>query len=326
MSRRAWLSFIALGVIWGLPYFFIRIAVRELEPGTLIFLRTGLASVVLLPIAIRRRRWRELRGHLLALVGYTAGEMAIPWLLLGNAEQRVTSSFTGLVIAIVPLIAAGIAVLLGAERLSRRRLFGLLLGISGVVVLVGVDVRGTSLSAVFELIACSVGYAAAPALVNRKLSDVPVFEIVWASVLLTALAYLPFGVTHLPAHLHAEVAWSIVALALVCTLLGFMFFFALIRTIGPARAVVVTYINPAVALMLGVLALNEPFTLGLAIGFPIILVGSVLGTWSPRPAPAEAPGVSVAPVAPVSSGPAAGVALADVCASAQLENGKAALS
>jgi drug/metabolite transporter (DMT)-like permease len=318
MSRRAWILFIALGVIWGLPYFFIRIAVRELEPATLIFLRTGLAAVILLPFAIRRRKWAALRGHLPALVGFTATEIGIPWLLLGNAEQRVTSSFTGLVIAIVPLFGAAIAVGIGAERLSKRRAAGLLLGIIGVVVLVGVDVTGTNVAAIFELLGCAVGYATAPALASRKLRDVPSFEVVTAAVTLTALAYLPFGVTHLPAHFYAEDAWSIAALSVVCTVVAFSIFFALIKDIGPARAVVVTYINPAVAVLLGVLALNEPFTLGLAIGFPIILAGSILGTWNPG-----SPTVAVA--APV---PARGqvAVLAEPNNAAALSDEKAAFS
>ncbi len=285
MSRRAWFSFVAVGVIWGLPYFFIRIALRELDPGALIFLRTALAGLILLPVALYRRKWASLRGHLLALVAFTATEIAIPWLLLCNAEEKVTSSFSGLVIAIVPLIGAGIAVTLGSERLGPRRTAGLVVGFAGVAILVGVDITGTSLAAVFELIACALGYATAPAIVGRKLKDVPSFEILTFAVVLTAVAYLPFGVTHLPAHLHAEIAWSVVALSCACTIVGFMFFFLLIKEIGPSRAVVITYINPAVALLLGVLALNEPFTLGLAVGFPIILLGSVLGTWKPKTVP-----------------------------------------
>lgn len=300
MSKRAWFSFAVVGVIWGLPYFFIRIALRELDPGTLIFLRTTLAGLILLPVALYRRNWASLRGHLPALVAFTATEIAIPWLLLCNAEEKVTSSFSGLVIAIVPLIGAGIAVAIGSERLGRRRTAGLVVGLAGVVILVGVDITGTNLAAVFELLACALGYATAPAIAGRKLKDVPSFEIVTFAVVLTAVAYLPFGVTHLPAHLHAEIAWSVVALSCVCTIVGFMFFFLLIKEIGPSRAVVITYINPAVALLLGVLALNEPFTLGLAIGFPIILVGSVLGTWKPKPVsegravPAGIPNVALA--------------------------------
>ncbi len=317
MSKRAWILFIAVGVIWGLPYFFIRIVVRDVEPGTLIFLRTALASAILVPIAIRRRRWTSLRGHLLPLLGYTAGEMAIPWLLLANAEEKVASSFTGLVIAIVPLIAAVIAVSLGTEKLGRRRIAGLFVGVVGVVVLVGVDVSGTNLVSIFELLGCAIGYATAPVIVSRKLADVPAFEVVAASVLLTALAYLPFGVTHLPARLHAETAWSIVALAVLCTVIAFMLFFALIKEIGPARAVVVTYVNPAVAILLGVLALNEPFSLGLALGFPLILLGSVAATWVKRPSAIDADRVAAETPS---------VAPAEVCPSASLTNEEAAFS
>lgn len=290
MSRRSWLLFLSVGVIWGLPYFFIRVAVRDIEPATLIFLRTALASAVLLPIAIHRRRLYSLRGHLWALVAYTAGEMAIPWLLLTTAEQKVTSSFAGLLIAAVPLVGAIFMAIFGYERLGRRRLGGIFVGLVGVAVLVGVDVRGTDAVSVLELFGCTIGYAGAPIIVSRRLADVPSFEVVTASVLLTAVAYLPFGVTHLPAHVPGEAAWSIVGLALACTVVAFMFFFALIKEAGPSRAVVVTYLNPVVAVLLGVAALGEQFTLGLAIGFPVILAGSVLATWRGQTAaPAGAP-------------------------------------
>jgi len=293
LSRRAWLLFLAVGVIWGLPYFFIRIAVREVEPATLISLRTALASLILLPIALRRKKWQSLRGHLPAIVFYSAFEMGIPWLLLTNAEKKVTSSFAGLLIAAVPLVAAAMSAALGYEYLGRRRVVGLLLGLAGVAILVGVDIRGENTVSILELFGCALGYAGAPIVVARRLKHVPTFEVVTASVLLTALCYLPFGLTHLPTHLSGEIAWSIVALAVVCTVIAFQFFFALIKEAGPSRAVVVTYLNPAVALLLGIVALGEPFTLGIAIGFPVILAGSVLGTWrSPSVAPAGAPSLS----------------------------------
>ncbi|MGD0741879.1 MAG: EamA family transporter [Acidimicrobiales bacterium] len=280
MSRRAWAQFCGISVIWGLPYFFIRLAVRDLDPGTLVFFRTGLASLILLPFAIRRRQLRELIKHWPAVLAYTLTEITVPWFLLATAEQKVTSSLAGLLVATVPIFGLLIAWALGHERPGARRVLGLFLGFAGVVVLAGVGLKGSNLVSMGEIVLCSVGYSIAPMIVSRRLAKVPSFEVVTASMVVTALIYLPFALTHLPRRFHAETAESVVTLSVVCTVLAFMLFFSLIKEIGPTRATVVTYINPAVALLLGVVALGEPFTLGIAIGFPMIIAGSILATWS----------------------------------------------
>ena len=283
MSKRAWLQFAGIAVIWGLPYFFIRIAVRDLDPGTLVCFRTGLASLILLPFVVHRRKWRELVKHWPAVLAYTLTEITVPWFLLATAEQKLSSSLAGLLVATVPIFGLLIAWALGHERPGARRVSGLILGFAGVVILAGVGVKGSSLVSMGEVVLCSIGYAIAPMIVSRRLAKAPSFEVVAASMVVTALIYLPFALTHLPRRFHAETAESVVTLSVVCTVLAFMVFFALIKEIGPTRATVVTYINPAVALLLGVVALGEPFTLGIAIGFPVIIVGSILATWTNAP-------------------------------------------
>ena len=283
MSRRGWVLFAAIAVIWGLPYFFIRIAVRDLDPATLVFMRTGLASVLLLPFAVRRRRWRALIDHWPYVLAYTVTEITVPWLLLATAEQRLTSSLAGLLVATVPIFGALIAWGRGHEHLGGRRVSGLILGFAGVVILAGVGVKGSNLVSMGEIVICAIGYSVAPMIVSRRLATAPSFEVVTASMVVTALVYMPFALTHLPRRFHAETAESVATLAVVCTVLAFMLFFALIREIGPTRATVVTYVNPAVALLLGIVALGEPFTLGIAIGFPVIIVGSILATWAKTP-------------------------------------------
>ncbi|MGP8163733.1 MAG: DMT family transporter [Acidimicrobiales bacterium] len=283
MSKRGWVLFAALAVIWGLPYFFIRIAVRDLEPATLVFLRTGLASVILLPFAVRRRQLGALIDHWPAVLAYTLSEITVPWFLLATAEEKLTSSLAGLLVATVPIFGAVIAWALGHEHPGVRRVSGLFLGFAGVVVLAGFGVKGSNLVSMGEIVLCAVGYAVAPMIVSRRLARAPSFEVVTASMVVTALVYLPFGLTHLPSKFHAETAESVATLSVVCTVLAFMLFFALIREIGPTRATVVTYVNPAVALLLGVVALGEPFTLGIAVGFPVIIAGSILATWSKAP-------------------------------------------
>jgi drug/metabolite transporter (DMT)-like permease len=279
MSRRGWVLFIALSIIWGLPYLFIRIAVRELSPGTLVFFRTAPAGLLLLPAAIRAgwlapvlRRWR-------AVVTYTAIEIAIPWLLLSRAEQRLPSSLTGLLIAAVPLIAAVLYRATGDEpHLGRSRLLGLFVGFAGAVVLVGVDVRGANVLALAEVAVVALCYATGPLLASRLRTDVPSMAVITASFWLTAMFYAPYALTHLPTRVSFEVGASVAVLALVCTTLAFAAFFALIAEVGPGRSTVITYVNPAVAVLLGVIVLGEPLTAGIGIGFPLILVGSFLAT------------------------------------------------
>lgn len=301
MTRRSWGLFTAMSLIWGVPYLLIRVAVRDFAPGTLVFLRTGIAGLVLLPFAFARggfgpvlRRWRP-------LLAFTVIEMAVPWLLLGSAEQHLSSSLTGLLIAAVPLVGVVVAVVLRSDDRGGGvlRYVGLLLGLVGVVVLLGLDIGEVQAGALAEVAVVVVGYAVAPVIMARHLSDLPSIPVVCASLLLVAIGYLPYALVRFPASVSAEAGWSVVALALVCTALAFIVFFALIADIGPARATVFTYVNPAVALLLGVLLLDERFTTGIAVGFPLILLGSVLAARrgrapSTEPVPAAVPEAAVA--------------------------------
>jgi drug/metabolite transporter (DMT)-like permease len=277
MSRRSWLIFAAMCIIWGIPYLLIRVAVRDLTPGTLVFARTAIGGVILLPLALRGggfapvlRRWRP-------LVAFTVIEMAIPWLLLSDAEKNLTSSLAGLLIAAVPLVGVFVARLVGTDDgVDALRLAGLLLGIVGVAMLVGLDFGQLHAGALTEVTVVVVGYAVAPVIMSRRLADLPSIPVVSASLLLTAVGYLPYAVVRPPHSLPAEAIASVLVLGTVCTALAFVLFFALIGDIGPARATVFTYVNPAVAVLFGVTVLGERFTLGLAVGFPLILAGSVL--------------------------------------------------
>jgi drug/metabolite transporter (DMT)-like permease len=278
MTRRSWTLFAAMCVIWGVPYLLIRVAVRDFSPGALVFARTAIGGLVLLPFALARggfgpvlRRWRP-------LLAFTVIELAIPWLLLSDAERVLSSSLSGLLVAAVPLVGVVVARVAGADEHGGGvlRYAGLLLGLAGVVLLLGLDVGQVRAGALVEMAFVAVGYAVAPVIMARRLADLPSIPVVAASLLLTALGYLPYAILHWPASVGAKVAWSVITLGVICTALAFVVFFALIAAIGPARATVITYVNPAVAVLLGVLLLDEKFTLGIAVGFPLILVGSVL--------------------------------------------------
>jgi drug/metabolite transporter (DMT)-like permease len=284
MSKRGWLLFAAMSVIWGIPYLLIKVSLRDLTPGTLVFARTAIAAVLLVPLAAKRGLLRPLLAKWRILLFYTVIEIAGPWFLLSSAEQRLSSSLAGLLVASVPLIGAVAAMIIGGghpgsdEPPDARRLLGLLIGLGGVAVLVGVDVSGSDAWAVVAIAITAIGYATGPMLIARKLADLPTLGVVAASLGLTAIGYAPVAATQWPAHLSAKVIWSVLGLALVCTALAFMVFFALIAEVGPARATVITYVNPAIALLLGVLLLNEPFTVGIAVGFPLILLGCFFAT------------------------------------------------
>jgi drug/metabolite transporter (DMT)-like permease len=283
VTRRGWFLFGALCVIWGFPYLLIKVAVRDLTPATLVFLRTTIGAALLLPIAVRRGQLRRLLPRWRPVVAFTAVEIAMPWLLLSDAERRLSSSLTGLFIASVPLVGAAIAWKGGGQdRFEGRRLAGLVLGLVGVVALLGLDVRAGDLGAVAELALVVIGYALGPRIVSRQLADVPGLEVVAVSLALCAIGYAPVGVAQLPGALPPpSVIASVVALGVVCTALAFLAFFGLIAEVGPVRSVVIAYVNPAVAVAAGVALLGEPFTAGTAVGFVLILAGSFLAT---RPA------------------------------------------
>jgi drug/metabolite transporter (DMT)-like permease len=279
MTRRGALLFAAMCVIWGIPYLMIRVAVRELAPVTLVFLRTGIAALLLAPVAVLRGELRPLVSRWRPLLAYTAVEVAIPWVLLARAETKLTSSLTGLLIAAVPLVGAVTVTLMGHERLHRRRWLGLLVGIGGVAALVGLDVGQLDILALVEVGLVAVGYAIGPIILTRSLSDLSALAVVAVSLVLTALVYAPLAATHWPeTRPSAHVVESVLGLALVCTALAFLLFFALIAEVGPVRATVITYINPAVAALLGVTLLDEQLTTGMVIGFALVLGGCFLAT------------------------------------------------
>ena len=279
MTRRGWGLFVAMCFIWGLPYLLIRVAVRELSPADLVFGRTAIGALLLLPIAAWRGVLGGLRGHWRWVLVYTAVELTVPWLLLSSAEEHLTSSFAGLLVAAVPLVGIGITRLLGlSEEMTTRRWAGLLIGIAGVASLVGLQVGKVDMAAVGEIAVVAVGYALGPLVLSHRLTDAPGLAVVTASLAVTALVYTPAVIASPPHHLGAKVIWSVIGLAVICTAVAFIVFFWLIAEIGPTRATVITYVNPAVAIALGIAVLGEHLTIGMAVGFPLVLIGSALAT------------------------------------------------
>ncbi len=278
MGRRGWTLLIVLGIIWGAPYLMIRIAVASVDPLVVALGRTVIGSLILLPVVLHRgqlapafRKWR-------ALLAFTLVEISGPWLLLGHAETRLNSSTTGLMLAVIPLISAVIVARMGHEALGGRRLLGLLIGLVGVATLVGLDIQLSDFLAVGAIALCAVGYAVGPIIVDRKLKDVPPMGVVTGSLIMATLIYAPFAPFLWPSTVPIPAALSIVGLGVMCTAVAFLLFFTLIAEVGPARATIVAYINPVVAIILGALVLGEPLTLGMMIGFPLVIVGIVMAS------------------------------------------------
>jgi drug/metabolite transporter (DMT)-like permease len=278
VSPRAWWLFLALGVIWGIPYLLIRIAVADVPPVFVAFARTAIGALILLPIAAVKGEVRPALRHWRPLLAFTLVEISIPWWLLGYAETRINSSTAGLLIATVPVIAAGLSALSGREALDGRRALGLAIGLGGVVAVVGLDIDVSNGWAVAAALATALGYATGAIVISRFLSGVPPLGVIAVSLAVAATLYVPFVIPVWPSHITAEAAGSAVVLGVVCTASAFILFFSLIKEAGPTRATVITYLNPVVALLLGVLLLNEPLTPGMLVGFALVLLGSFLAT------------------------------------------------
>ncbi|WP_448006229.1 DMT family transporter [Agromyces bauzanensis] len=282
MTRRGLILFAALGIAWGIPYLFIKVAVSELEPAMVVLGRSALAAILLLPLAFFRREVWQVVRRWRPMLAYTLVEIVIPWYFLSSAEQRLPSSTAGLLLATVPLAGVAIAFAMGRpERLSRLNWLGIASGMLGVAALVGLDIAGSDLVAVAEIAVVVVGYALGPAILSRWMSDLPGVGVVAVSLAATAVVYVPFVLltgawpTAWPS---PEVTWSIIVLAVICSALAFLLMVALVAEIGPVKATAITYVNPAVAVAAGVLVLGERITVWTIVGFVLVLLGSYLVT------------------------------------------------
>jgi drug/metabolite transporter (DMT)-like permease len=283
MNRRAWAAFAAMSVIWGTPYLFIKVAVDDgVSPAFLSFARVALAAVVLLGLAWKAGVLSSLRGSWRWVAAYAVAEIALPFPLIAAGEQHVSSSLAAILIACVPLLVAVIAIRFDAsERATGIRLVGLFVGLAGVVALVGIDVAGKAdeLLGTGLIVLAAVGYAIGPLVLKRKLSDLDPRAAMGGSLAIAAAVLAIPAAVSLPTEVPtAEATGSLIFLGLVCTALAFIVFSVLIREAGPSRALVITYVNPVVAVALGVAILGERPGAGAVAGLLLILAGSWLST------------------------------------------------
>ncbi len=288
MSRRGWVLFAAMSVIWGMPYLLIKIAVGGVSAPVLVLARVAIGAALLAPFALRRGQLAAIKPVWRWLVLFAFVEVIVPWLVLSEAERSISSSLTGLLIASVPIMVAVIGLLIGSsDRLSPVRWTGLLIGLVGVALLAGPNLVGSAATgavakSVGEVLFVALCYAVGPQIINRKLQGVSSVAMTLVCLALAAVVYAPLAALSWPAHVpSAKVLLSIAGLAVICTAAAFLLFFGLVSEVGPARASVITYINPAIAVSLGVTVLGEKVTPIMLAAFATILAGSVLAT---RPA------------------------------------------
>jgi drug/metabolite transporter (DMT)-like permease len=267
-------------VLWGIPYSMVKVAISEVSAPVLVLARTAVGAAVLLPLAIRSGSLVTLRRHWPWVLAFATLEMIGPWWLLSDAELRLSSSMTGLLIAAVPILSVTLARFFGdTERLTTMRLTGLLVGLVGVVPLALPHLGGGTAVSVGELLLVVLGYATGPLVAAHRLAEVPGIVLTAGCLTFAALFYIaPAAATWPTTMPSSKTLWALAGLAVLCTALAFVVFFALIREVGATRAMVFTYVNPGVAVVAGVVLLGEPLTPAMVGAFAMILVGSVLAT------------------------------------------------
>jgi drug/metabolite transporter (DMT)-like permease len=301
LNRRSWILFGLMGAIWGVPYLFIKVAVEHMSPPVVVFGRSAVTIVPLLIVAVRAGAIRPALVRWRPLLAFAAIEMAIPWLLLTDAERRLPSGLTGLLIACVPIVGAVVAFALGDRAaLAPRRVLGIALGLAGVAVLVAADVAGTSSWwSVIEVLLVCICYATAPFIASRQLADVPDVGVVAVSLTAVAVVYAPIAWFSWPEVAPPARAWlAVIALGVLCTAIAFVLFFRLIAAVGPARSTLITFVNPAVAVIVGAAFLDEQITAATIGGFVLILAGCWLATRHEAEVIADVP-VVIEPIEPI---------------------------
>lgn len=277
MTRRGWLLFTALGFAWGTPYLFTKIAIGELPPTSIMFARTLLGALILAPFAIRRGRLRPLLAAWRPMLAFTVIEICVPWLLITYAQRDLSSSLAALLIAAVPLMSAALVWLTGQDRLGPMRIAGLAAGFTGVAALVGFDLRASGATPIILFAIIVFCHALGPMILIRRLSKLPSLGVTAGALAVAAVVNAPLGLAQWPTGTVSTQAWvSIGGLGIVCTGAAFFLLVALVVEVGPARATVVTYVNPVIAVLLGAVVLNERVSLTTVVGSVLILGGCVL--------------------------------------------------
>jgi drug/metabolite transporter (DMT)-like permease len=283
MSRRAYFHFAVSGLLWGIPYLLMKVAVRDIPPTVIVCGRVLIGAAILIPIAIHQKVLMDaIRGWRYVLP-YAIFEMMIPWILITNAEKKISSGLAGLLIATVPIWSTIFASMTGDKTVwHSKRLAGILVGFVGLIGLVGYEsiIGSSDPLSIAMMLVTAMSYSYAVNMISQKLPEVSGIAINAVAMIFTAIAYAPLMIVQFPeaSTVSKEAALSLIALGVFSTALAFISYFIVMKEIGPARASVITYVNTAIAVVLGVLILSEPLTLGIMIGLPLVMIGSYLAS------------------------------------------------
>jgi len=284
VKRSSWIYFWTAGVLWGVPYLLIRIAVApgQFTPAFVVFSRVTIGAALLIPYSIHRRTlkpaWRQIKW----IAIYALVEMVGPWGFISQGETKVSSGLAALLIATVAIWATLLNGALGDKTVwHSTRLIGLAIGFVGICLVVGLEsLQGKiNTAAILLLLLAAIGYAIAPTLIRQKIPELDGAAVNGLAMLMTALVYLPFAIWQWPHHhLRPNSIYSIIALGIFPTAICFVIFFKVLADIGSARTSLVAYVNTGVAVLLGVIVLHEKLTTGILIGLPLVMIGSYLAS------------------------------------------------
>jgi drug/metabolite transporter (DMT)-like permease len=281
MSRKSLFYFLLVGFLWGIPYLLMKVAVEEIPPSAIVAGRTLIGAAILIPVALYRKTFKGAVLGFKFVAFYALLEMIGPWILISTAQKKIDSGLAGLLISTVPIFAAIITSLRGDHTVWQfKRMFGIVVGFIGLIAVVGIEsFSGNSHPAsIAMMILAAMGYSYAIIMVTTNLPLVDGIAINGLAMAITSIFWAPLAIAQWPSQVTLKPALSLIALGVLCTALAFLVFFKLLVEIGPARGSLVTYLNTSVAVVLGVIVLNEPITIGLIIGLPLVLIGSFLAS------------------------------------------------
>ena len=281
MSRKSLIYFLLVGFLWGIPYLLMKVAVEEIPPSAIVAGRTLIGAAILIPVALYRKTFKGAVLGFKFVAFYALLEMIVPWILISTAQKKIDSGLAGLLISTVPIFAAIITSMRGDHTVWQfKRMFGIVVGFIGLIAVVGIEsFSGNSHPAsIAMMILAAMGYSYAIIMVTTNLPLVDGIAINGLAMAITSIFWAPLAIAQWPSQVTLKPALSLIALGVLCTALAFLVFFKLLVEIGPARGSLVTYLNTSVAVVLGVIVLNEPITIGLIIGLPLVLIGSYLAS------------------------------------------------
>lgn len=282
MTRKSWIHFGIVGFLWGIPYLLIKVAVADIPPPLIVAGRTFIGAAILIPIAMKKNTFKDAIKGIKYVAPYAVLEMVGPWILITNAEKEITSGLAGLLIATVPIFSTIFSSMRGDHTVWQpKRIFGLVVGFVGIVALVGIEsITGSSNpKAIAMVILASIMYAYAVLMITTNLPGVDGIAINGVAMAITSLIYTPIAIAMWPTnHVSFNAIAALIALGIFSTAIAFMLFFIVIVEIGPARGSLTTYVNTAIAVVLGIIILGEPITLGIIVGLPMVVLGSFLAS------------------------------------------------